>query len=586
MKASPGKYDGIAPRDLEENIKYRLALLRWVTAEGDDDDVHIARRELIWQMCKEDPFFYFDTFSVTYNPRLPSPSVPFILYDYQREALKEMTECLGNEDFLIEKSRDMGASWLCCGLFEWVWHFLPAKTSFLLVSRKEDLVDKKGDMKSLMARLDFTLERQPRWLLPRYTRTSLNFLNHDNGSSINGESTTGDVARGDRRTAILLDEFAAVDSDYAVLRSTRDATNCRIFNATPNGAKGAFYDMRCKPEVRKFRFHWSLHPDKAEGIYTDETGKLRSPWYDREVARCVHHTEVAQELDIDYNASESQFFEDADLDRLVGFTRDPVFEGTPIFDPDVGLLKGFEPGSNGEFKTWTPLAFDQPPVGRNFSLGVDISQGTGATPSVCSIGDMMTGERIAEVVTPFRKPHEFAVLCVALARWLNNAFLIWEINGPGTVFTDAVVQLGYRNVYYRRRMGGFQKRNSPSIGWASNPELKLKLLAGYRDSLVKRNLKVYSKASVDECRSYTFSPGGAVQHARIRSAASSSADGSAARENHGDRVIADALLAFALEERTAGRLISGELTPAQAPQGSMAHRRHVVEQKRKAALAW
>lgn len=584
MKASPGKYNGIAPRDLEENIKYRLALLRWVTAIGEDDDVHEARRELVWQMCKEDPFFYFDTFVTTYNPRLASPSVPFILYDYQREAMAEMIDCLGREDFLIEKSRDMGASWLCCGIFEWVWHFSPAKTSFLLVSRKEELVDKKGDMKSLMARLDFSLERQPKWLLPRYTRTSLNFINHDNGSAINGESTTGDVARGDRRTAILLDEFAAVDSDYQALRSTRDATNCRIFNATPNGAKGAFYDMRCKPEVRKFRFHWSLHPDKALGLYVDDTGKQRSPWYDGECARCVHHTEIAQELDIDYNASESQFFEDADLDRLIQYTRDPVFEGVPIYDPDIATLRGFEPKVNGELKFWQAFNFNDKPAGRGYSFGIDISQGTGATPSVCSIGDMMTGERVAEVCTAFRKPEDFAVLCVSLAKWFNDAFVVWEINGPGTVFTDKIIELGYRNVYYRKRLGGFVKRQSQAVGWASNKESKLKLLAQYRKSLTDRHIKTYSKASLDECRSYTFSPGGEVQHARIRSA--SNQDGASARENHGDRVIADALLAFALEERTAGRLHSAEIPLADAPPSSMAYRRYQAEQQRKAVSTW
>ena len=583
MKCSPGKYDGVAPRTFEENIKYRKALIRWVTAEGEDDHVHHARRDHVWAMCQEDPFFYFDSFVFTYNPRLSNPSLPFILYDYQREAIVEMCKCLGEEDFLIEKSRDMGASWLCTGLFEWAWHFLPQKTSFLLVSRKEELVDKRGDMKSLMARLDFTLERTPRWLLPRYTRTNLNLLNMDNGSAINGESTTGDVARGDRRTAILLDEFAAVDSDYAVLRSTRDATLCRIFNATPNGARGAFYDMRCKEDLKKFRFHWSLHPDKAAGLYVDSAGKQRSPWYDRECARCVHPTEIAQELDIDYNASEAQFFDDNDLSELRRSTRAPTLEFNPIFDEETGILEGLDLMKGGEIRFWMPVTFEEAPSG-DFAVGCDISQGTGATPSVAAIGNLQTGERVAEVVTSFRKPHSFAALVVALCKWLNNAFLIWEVNGPGAVFTDTVIQLGYKNIYHRRKLGQYHKngKKSPSIGWASSRDTKLRLLGTYRQALIGRVLHNYCVESLDECRLYTFSANGVVEHNRVRS---SSGDGSSSRENHGDRVIADALLAFCFEERNVGRNRTSVSTLAPPPH-TLAYRRLVAQQAREVRSSW
>ena len=584
MRASPGKYDGIAPRSFLENLRYRRALLRWVTAEGEDDEVHIARRDHVWQMCLEDPFFYFDSFVFTYNPRdLVNPSLPFILYDFQREALAGMIDALGAEDFLIEKSRDMGASWLCSGAFEWAWHFLPQKTSFLLVSRKEELVDKRGDMKSLMARLDFTLDHQPRWLRPRIVRTALNLVNVDNGSAINGESTTGDVGRGDRRTAVLLDEFAAVDDAHKVLRSTRDVTNCRIFNSTPNGAHGAFYDLRCKEDIRKFRFHWSLHPEKNRGLYTDETGRLRSPWYDRECSRCVHPMEIAQELDIDYNASEEQFFDDVLLNRVIKHTRDPIYSYQPVFEEITATLQALDPVQSGEFKVWEPWSIESPPPKGRYCVACDISQGTGATPSVASVGDLLTGERIAELVTTVRKPHVFAALAIALCRWFHNGLLIWETNGPGTVFTDTVLEIGYKNVYYRSGRVSVTSKTAQPIGWASNKQSKQSLLSNYRKMLSDGILVNYSKASLDECRSYTYGANGDVTHSRVRSKANT---GSSSRENHGDRVIADALLAFVLEQHSvssAKTFAAEELAP---PPRSLASRRRFFAERERVLSTW
>ena len=101
------------------------------------------------------------------------------------------------------------------------------------------------------------------------TRTKLRLTNESNGSTIDGESTTGDVARGDRRTAIGLDEFAAfdVDAGYRALASTRDATNSRIFNSTPAGSGNAFYDMAHKPELTQITLHGHSTREKQRDIH-------------------------------------------------------------------------------------------------------------------------------------------------------------------------------------------------------------------------------------------------------------------------------------------------------------------------------
>jgi hypothetical protein len=211
--------------------------------------------------------------------------VPFITWPVQDHAATKIINCIrSGRDVLIDKSRDMGASWMGLTVFEWFWHFRPA-LSFLLISRNEDYVDKKGDSKSLFWKVDFLHEHQPRWLLPTgrwlgWTdpgRKVLSIVNADNRSIMSGESTTGDAGRGDRRTAMFIDEHAAFDVNdgFRVLRATRDTTKCRGFNSTPQGANNGFYDVVHNTSARQIRLHWSVHPEKRNGLYTSENGKTK-----------------------------------------------------------------------------------------------------------------------------------------------------------------------------------------------------------------------------------------------------------------------------------------------------------------------
>ena len=71
------------------------------------------------------------------------------------------------EDILIEKSRDMGFSWLTLGLF--LWRMLH-ETGFNagIGSRKKELVDELDSMKALFPKVRFMLRYLPYWLRGGY----------------------------------------------------------------------------------------------------------------------------------------------------------------------------------------------------------------------------------------------------------------------------------------------------------------------------------------------------------------------------------------------------------------------------------
>jgi hypothetical protein len=326
----------LVPKDFDANVRFRRELIQMAVSDKG------ARRQLR-QMCAEDLLFYINAFCFTYDPRRDIRVLPFVTYtDFQDEALLTLADAVAKGyDCAVPKSRCMGASVMGLAVFEWYWHFF-RDMSFLVISRNEKYVDESGNPKTLFWKIDFMHKHQPRWLLPtgRWlgdkdpSRRLLHLGNVDTGSVIDGESTTGDAGRGDRRTAMFIDEHAAfeLNDGFKVLRATRDTTKCRIFNSTPQGMNNAFAEVVHNTAARQIRMHWSRHPEYSRGLYTSKDGvlvrlddyvgtvevlrkgdperrrvafpsdyeftldgKVRSPWYDNECARCVAEMEIAAE---------------------------------------------------------------------------------------------------------------------------------------------------------------------------------------------------------------------------------------------------------------------------------------------------
>ena len=92
----------------------------------------------------------------------------------------------------MEKSRDCGVSWLCVGFTVCMWLFRPGFAAGF-GSRKEELVDKKGDPKSLFEKIRPFIRLIPKEFRPEGYKeqehaTYMRQLNPKNGATIVGES--------------------------------------------------------------------------------------------------------------------------------------------------------------------------------------------------------------------------------------------------------------------------------------------------------------------------------------------------------------------------------------------------------------
>tara|TARA_Y100001938_G_C7947264_1_gene357396 strand:- start:230 stop:733 length:504 start_codon:yes stop_codon:yes gene_type:complete len=160
----------------------------------------------------------------------------------------------------------------------------------------------------------------------------------------------------------------------------------------------------------------------------------------------------------------------------------------------------------------------------------------------------------------------------------TGAYLIWEANGPGRIFGDVVMEVGYGHIYYRRNDKSVSAKTSDIPGWYSTKEEKIALLGNYRRLLSNGKFINRSREALKECLEYVFTQAGGVAHSRSRH----SADPSGAKDNHGDRVIADSLAAKLIETAPAP-MIKEDKKPEY---GTLAYRRKNRKNSRKKARQW
>jgi len=303
---------------VQENLDYRRRLL-----DKSYDDINF--QALLMNMSSEDCLFWINTFVYTFDPRLDIPHVPFITFPFQDEFVLKAIDCIENgKDLFVDKSRDMGVSWMILAVFIWGWLF--HGWELRVGSRNRDYVDKGGDMNSLFEKMRYIMERVPAWMVPHKFENKRGTENNSAAKLINpvlkntivGEATSPNFARGGRSKAILYDEFAVWLCADEAWKAGADTTNCRIVVSTPAGMGNKFADLRFADdlEIERESLHWRLHPHKTEEWYLEECSR-RSP------------EEIAQELDISYEASASNKVYEA-------FQKVPI-ASSPEYDYDHSL---------------------------------------------------------------------------------------------------------------------------------------------------------------------------------------------------------------------------------------------------------
>jgi hypothetical protein len=326
--------------------------------------------------------------------------------------------------------------------------------------------------------------------------TKNTFRNVKNDSSLTAYPANGDLARGGRKSWMLMDEFHFFDAgvDASAMDSTVHVTPCRVFVSTANrdrGMAGAFYDAMTD-ETRNgiiVVVDWKDDEDKRRGLYHGELvpgsdtyrlviddmdfwihhcnfdGKTyrhptkpgenypfivdertRSLYYDHVWNRPGSTPQaVSAELDRNFGGATAQIFNPTLLAATIQLAKAPTYRGDMVRNPEKLTEWMFERLNIGGLTyLWCDLdAMGNPPKGE-YSIGADVAAGTGGAWSSYSALETInkkTGEQVFEWRGNKLDPIQFAELAVWVCKWFHNAYLVPEINGPlGTLFINKVTK--------------------------------------------------------------------------------------------------------------------------------------------------
>jgi hypothetical protein len=264
---------------------------------------------------KDKPAEWIEHWVQTYDPRLAMeedkpPNLPFILFERQREFIDYLYLLLkAQEGGLVEKSREMGATWLCCAFSVWLWLYRKG-AAIGWGSREKDLVDNLGDHNSIFEKMRIIIrglppEMLPKGFNPKVHTTYMRIINSENGSTITGD--IGDnIGRGGRSLIYFVDEAAHLEHPEFIEAALSENTRCQVDVSSVSGF-GTLFERRrdvgvdwapgqsiVKGRTNVFVFDWSEDPRKSKEWYSTKRQKAEDEG--------LLHV-FKQEIDRDYAAS-------------------------------------------------------------------------------------------------------------------------------------------------------------------------------------------------------------------------------------------------------------------------------------------
>ena len=490
-----------------------------------DPAIAAAERELsqrdIFHFIENHVWIYEPRTSITSQMGLKVNTFPLKLFDYQRDIIKSICEHIDKgRDLLIEKSRDMGLSWLVLIIFAWYFLKNEGGNDFLIGSRKMDYVDKKSARDSLFEKMRFVMYNlHPSLLPPGFSK-----LKHDNvglianpyaGNYMRGESNNANFGTSGRYKAILVDEFSKwEETDESAWTSMGDSSPCRIAVSTPWGMGTKFAQLRFSGAIDVMTVHWTLHPFKRIGLYEDEQGKKRSYWYDLEVERRKDNpnANISQELDIDYLQSGTPYFDNRIISKRIQELQSnpPKLMSYSWRREDENTVEIFA-NPAGEIKVLKPPA--SPNVWEyRYIISADVAQGLEKGDE----SSFYVFDRVEKKDVCWYSGHittdAFALLLITIAKWYYGAWIGPEANNNGHAVIQKMKPL-YHKIMHRRNFEYEYDVEDEKLGWITSGVTRPIMLSQLRELLDRGQDGINDIKFFKEAMTFIYNKGGRAEAA-------------------------------------------------------------------------
>jgi hypothetical protein len=364
-------------------------------------------KELI--RCMDD-FIYFCGKYIKIVDQSLGKTIPFELYDYQKNLAKTYNE---NNRVIVLAPRQSGKSIFTIAYLLWYALFHDYQNIVLIAN-------KANTAKKTLRKLKEMFIHLPQFLKQGVTEWNKTQIIFENNSKIYAEATSSSGNRGDTVSILYIDECAIIEkglmedffaSVYPTIASVKNAKI--IISSTPKGYN-FFYllwsmAVNKQSDYKPFRVKWSEVPGRDENYKVKTIAALGGG------AKGLR--KWRQEYECYFTGSGGTLIEGEILEQL---------------NPAIILESQFQDHL---------LIYEQPQENENYIIISDVSEGVGGDYSTCQVFKIRKDDFLQVAVYRDNeiKTNEFDMIIHRLGLYYNNALLIVEANSYGREILNRLV---------------------------------------------------------------------------------------------------------------------------------------------------
>ncbi len=228
---------------------------------------------------------------------------------------------------------------------------------------------------------------------------------------------------------------------------------------------------------------WYVHPERDEAWRKKQDEYLGDPRL------------AAQECDCDFNTSGDVVFYPEQLEFIIStYVKDPLERR----------------GVDHNLWVW-----ESPDYTRNYMVVADVARGDGKDSSAFHVIDLESNTQVAEYKSQL-SPKEFGYLLCGIATEYNEALLVVENNNIGWATLDAILERGYRNLYYSPKSEALnaetylEKVDDPSKmipGFTMSMRTRPLVVNKFREYVGDKSVTIQSKRLLEEMKVFIWRNG-------------------------------------------------------------------------------
>jgi len=429
--------------------------------------------------CSKDPAHFMKKYCNIQHPQ--RGRVVFNLYPFQEKVLHLWRD---NPYSIVLKSRQLGISTLAAGYSLWLMLFHKDKNVLCIATKQETA-------RNMVTKVKFMFDNLPSWLKIQAEENNKLSLRLSNGSQIKATSASSDAGRSEAVSLLIVDEAAFIEQIgeiWASAQQTLATGGGAIVLSTPYGTGNWFHQTWVKAESKDndflpIKLPWFVHPERNEDWRKRQDELLGDPRL------------AAQECDCDFSTSGDVVFYNEWIDFI---------NSTTIQEP---LERR---GADQNLWIWEPASYD-----REYMIVADVARGDGKDFSTFHVMDIATNTQVAEYKGQL-PPKEFGYFLVAIATEYNMGLLVIENASIGWATIDAVLERGYRNIYYSPKSDSltvdsyfnkFENSDNVTPGFTMSLRTRPLVVNKFREYVGDRSVTIRSKRLLEEMKVFVWKNG-------------------------------------------------------------------------------